>query len=79
MSSTTDGEAELDQLIAGFLARRVGDDEWILQDLILFLETEHATLWHRCRARLGEQDENGWAAALLARLTELEARLRFRL
>ena len=78
MVSPIDDDAELNRLIAGFLGSRVGDDEWILQDLIVFLETEHPLLWRRCRASLGELDENGWAAALFARLTEIEATDRFR-
>lgn len=79
MPNPADDNAKLNRIIAGFLGSRIGDDEWILQDLIVFLETEHSQLWRRCRASLGEQDENGWAAALLARLTEIEAKDRFRL
>ena len=79
MNPARDDERDLNQAIAGFLSSRIGDDEWILQDLIVFLETEHPGLWRRCRARLGEQDEHGWAAALLERLTRLEAEGRFRL
>lgn len=71
--------ADLDRVIGAFLERRLGDDAWILQDLIVFLQTEHAVDWSRWRARLGEMEAEGWLAALTRHLLDVESRQHFRL
>lgn len=72
-------EDGLDTAIAAFLSNRLGDDEWILQDLIVFLGSEYRQSWQRWRMQLGEQDEQGWLAALTARLQRIEGEQHFRL
>ena len=79
MTGATDDEAELDRCILAFLDSRVGDDAWIVADLIAFLEAEHPRFWLHCRVQLAERNASGWAAALVDRLTALEAATHFQL